>query len=455
MMKVASVSLEAESPRASCGLMPGQLPESAGTGSPAAGLSVRDLVWTVPTFRWRIVCPALLLDELRQHALEGLRRVPRRGLEVGGILLGRRTASEIHLQAWRPIYCEHAYGPGFRLSERDFERLEADLQHYTTDPELAGLEVVGWFRSHTRDGVCLTAEDLELYQRCFPEPWQVALVIRPHLYEPARAGFFFRETDGTIRSDKSYQEFILEPVRRRFPIGFDPAQIGERAGWEKATGPEREWFPELERPRVAEPSPAAPLPEPPVPAVGAPSWEKPKSRAGRLGNWATAVAIVAVGILLVIWFATPAGDWSSAPSAGLRVRDVEGQLVLEWNPSSPVVRQATEARLTIQDGPVERNLKLSPAELRSGSLTYLRSGQEVEFRVVFVLDGGRQVPEVTRFVGPPVNWAGASGVANPQGAEVQGLAAEAERLREQLRQAVARTEALRAELERLRATPGR
>jgi len=40
----------------------------------------------------------------------------------------------------------------------------------------------------------------------------VALVLKPHAFDPTRAGFFFREPDGRLRAERSYQEFQIDPM---------------------------------------------------------------------------------------------------------------------------------------------------------------------------------------------------------------------------------------------------
>jgi hypothetical protein len=74
---------------------------------------------------------------------------------------------------------------------------------------------VGWYHSHTRSEIFLSETDQDIHQRFFPEPWQVALVLKPHTFEPTRGGFFFREADGSIRGAASYREFILDPLPMR------------------------------------------------------------------------------------------------------------------------------------------------------------------------------------------------------------------------------------------------
>jgi hypothetical protein len=50
----------------------------------------------------------------------------------------------------------------------------------------------------------------QVHSRYFDAPFQIALVIRPESERPARAGFFFREPSGEMRTECSYEEFMIE-----------------------------------------------------------------------------------------------------------------------------------------------------------------------------------------------------------------------------------------------------
>src|SRR6185312_1002535 len=54
-------------------------------------------------------------------------------------------------------------------------------------------EIVGYYRSHTREGLALQAEDIQLLDQLFPSALQVALLVKPFATKPSVAGFFVRE----------------------------------------------------------------------------------------------------------------------------------------------------------------------------------------------------------------------------------------------------------------------
>ncbi len=150
-----------------------------------------------------------MFDRIRREVEANLNST-RGEREAGGILYGRNEPNGIHILDCRPLPCEHAMGPGFVLSERDEKRLAEMLAAPETDPELNGLTALGWYHSHVHSRIFLSERDLQIHNRYFPAPFQVALVLRPRTEGSTRAGFFFREAAGGIRADASYQEFTLK-----------------------------------------------------------------------------------------------------------------------------------------------------------------------------------------------------------------------------------------------------
>ena len=165
--------------------------------------------WTAGGQNLTITYSRAVLDEIRIQATEGFARMRHGGVEVGGVLFGTHREGCLRILAGQPMSCAYAYGPRFVLSEQDEAALADLLQSCAADPDLAGLEPVGWYHSHTREEICLSDADVRLFDRFFPLPWQVALVVRPGILTPTRAGFFFREPDGALRTDASHGEFQL------------------------------------------------------------------------------------------------------------------------------------------------------------------------------------------------------------------------------------------------------
>jgi proteasome lid subunit RPN8/RPN11 len=69
--------------------------------------------------------------------------------------------------------------------------------------------LVGWYHTHPLMGVFLSHYDLWLHNHFFPEPWQVALVVEPHI---AIGGFFVRQKEGDLDPKRyfGFHEILTE-----------------------------------------------------------------------------------------------------------------------------------------------------------------------------------------------------------------------------------------------------
>ena len=155
--------------------------------------------------------------------------------ETGGVLFGVREPDRIRILACKPLRCEHSMGPGFVLSQNDEKRLAQLIAAPATDPEMDGLRALGWYHSHVRSKIFLSARDLQIHSRHFDAPFHIALVIRLEAERPARVGVFFREPSGEMRTESSYEEFIIEtppPEGRKIeqPAVSKPASSHGRTG---------------------------------------------------------------------------------------------------------------------------------------------------------------------------------------------------------------------------------
>jgi hypothetical protein len=103
-----------------------------------------------------------------------------------------------------------------------------------------------------------------------------------------------------------------------------------------------------------------------------------------------------------------AGAWfwigHSRASAGLSVRalDAGGQLRIDWDRNSRVIRQGQSGVLEIEDGSVKVHDELSHEQLRGGSITYVRATGNVLVRLLVRGADQSTLTEVSRFLGPPV-----------------------------------------------------
>ncbi len=129
------------------------------------------------------------MDGIEAEAQKGLNALPKRGVEVGGLLLGGLRGEGIAVDDFEPVECEHRFGPSFRLSKTDLQRLDSKLL-LLRGRNLPGRVPVGLYRSCTLDEFETSPEDLHLLSTYFKEPGHVLLLVQPNRLNPSRADFF-------------------------------------------------------------------------------------------------------------------------------------------------------------------------------------------------------------------------------------------------------------------------
>ena len=139
------------------------------------------------------------VDGIARDVIEGFKAIPRRGVEVGGLLLGKVIGSEhpdVWIERYQRLECKHRFGPQFVLDDEDHAALEEAAQRIAASTELS---VVGFYRSHTRSGFQLEESDLELVDRYFSDSSDLVLLIRPENTVDIEAQFFARDESGAMR----------------------------------------------------------------------------------------------------------------------------------------------------------------------------------------------------------------------------------------------------------------
>ena len=383
------------------------------------------------------------VDRLEREVVESFRSLSSRGSEVGGLLLGsvhNGNPARISIEAYELVPCDYARGPLYQLSEADVERFERAAEQRNA---AGGLRVVGFFRSHTRKGLGLDAEDIAFFTGHFRESHQVALLIRPYASKPSTAGIFIWE-NGAVRGEASYREFPFRrselerlPQPESKPVAEKPApdppaaapeaslpkpapraQIVPIASRREITTP-----PPAERPSIrTEPETEAPAKprfsdrlsqsesaEPPKPL--AQSYSKPpaaepeapreelaelvlppleRPRRGNKMIWITAGSAAALlllsGALMYPGFShktthSTAGAAPASSALSLRVEHSGAELLLSWNRDSDAVKNAARGVLAIADGDQHENVNLDIAQLRNGNIVYSPTGSDISFQL--------------------------------------------------------------------------
>jgi proteasome lid subunit RPN8/RPN11 len=382
-----------------------------------SGTDSTTLTWSVPECPFTIESSARVLDDIRLAVTDAFFSLPRGGAEIGGILLGTFDHGRLVISDYAALDCEHAYGPSFALSPPDEARL-TDLQSsYVNVP--GGLRPVGWYHSHTRSEIFLSDADLAIHNRFFPESWQVALVMKPHTFEPARIGFFFRQGDGSVHATASYREDALEALPfRQVPLGAPTAPPLNDPPPPRSfrPAPVSAPVPESGPPEPDLPLPDLPLREPAAFDLPVPKFAIESASAARrwmvvgIGIVACLGTLVAAFEVREMWLprvlaairpvpvVTPPPP-APAPGLGLNTIDREGQLQIGWDRSSPAVRRSSDAVLEITDGPLPVAIQLDTAHLETGSFTYARTTEKVDVQLIVHRKDGPDLREIASFLG--------------------------------------------------------
>jgi proteasome lid subunit RPN8/RPN11 len=442
------------------------------------GIETAVAEWTAPQCPFRIEYSARALDDIRLAVVDAFFSLPRGGAEIGGILLGQHDAGRVLITGFEALDCEHATGPSFTLSARDQTLLAEMTAVARRNP--SNLQPVGWYHSHTRSEIFLSDTDQDIHNRFFPEPWQVALVLKPHTFEPTRAGFFFRERDGSIRGAASYREFRLDPMPLR-PGSGNGSGSKYRSTPADSGGPAIVAAPE---PAPADPPPAkgkGPVPitrevavdPPPATANGQQAFAESagfdapdfgQSRQERSWRGFKAAAILAIGLAAggvgyqtreywlpqVLTKARAVLPREPDSYVSLAVQDENGQLKIRWDRNAPAVRNALEATLQITDGnTMPQVVRLDSEHLAAGSFTYERQNERVDVNLIASEPGGGMVKEQTSFLGRLPAQRGAA--SDPQAAKDRDDDAQrADKLQKDLNLQAAKTRKLEKDLKDVR-----
>jgi proteasome lid subunit RPN8/RPN11 len=335
--------------------------------------------WRHARCPFAIECARTALEHVRRHVLEGFYSMPRGGAEAGGVLFGRRVENRVRIMAARPAVCEHAFGPTFTLSIRD----EAALQQLLDSAgkgDLAGLQVVGWYHSHTRTDLHLSDHDMDIWKRYFPQPWQVALVLRPAGVGLMRGAYFFREPDGSVRQHAPYAEFEIYPLQEDVPENaFHSYQPEAPPAYPPILEPQHSSAPAFHMKLQTAP---------------------PRFLIREVSNsprryWAALILAAAAGGAAYV-----AGDyWEQIaplwrkPAVNMRMEKDRESLVIRWNPDAGAVENATGATLRIEDGDTTSAVTLDRGLLRRGMREYKPVSGNVLVRLILRQPDGQTVVE--------------------------------------------------------------
>ncbi|MFN0104949.1 MAG: hypothetical protein ACKV2U_23050 [Bryobacteraceae bacterium] len=355
---------------------------------------------TTPVYVWRPLEKAIsvqlqfdVVDRILLEVMRGFGAVPKRGVEVGGILLGTAEIQDdritVNVEDFEAVDCDHASGPSYILSEDDRAAFLGSMERWKAGPDRR-IYTVGYYRGHTRDGICLAAEDLAILEEMFPGQAAIALVVKPYATKVSMAGIFFRE-EGQFKADASHLEF---PFRRKElgggSSGMERLASAARFGQRRAGEDPRPKFRQSEVDDGAEASQ-------PIDNGGAPMIDReysevpaaPKSKGVR-GGWVwipLSFIFMLLGVVVGFQIALsmrpkqPVNPWLEAWDMTLQVKRTGEELTVTWDPLAPAVRNSTRGALIIQSREETRTIDLRGSQLQGGSVIYRGVPERVIFRL--------------------------------------------------------------------------
>jgi hypothetical protein len=332
-------------------------------------------VWEVPGQAVVIHLNLDVVDRMGADIMRGFGALPKRGAEVGGVLLGsieNGDVTVIRVKDYETVPCQYKRGPSYLFTEDAQEAFDQACARWQPGESLP-VYAVGYYRSHTRDGPMMTADDIELLDRCFPLPTHIALIVKPFVTKASAASFFVRENGR-----------FPETAAAEFP--FRRYELAPESATEEP-GPAFFEGPPLERRSETAEEPAALSDVTPRPRrLGLPGWV----------SIPLAFVFLTLGLLLGYQAALtkiPSTEGDAAFSLALSVTRTGDNLTVRWNRAAPAVRAAQKGLLEIEDGSYSKPVELDLAHLQGGSLIYRNSSNRVRFRLIVTLNARSNVTE--------------------------------------------------------------
>jgi hypothetical protein len=406
-------------------------------------------VWEPAGERIAVHLSGEAVDQIGFAVMRGFGALPKRGAEIGGLLLGRvETGGKtvVTIEEFVGIPCAHLYGPSYILCQEDMRALDREMAAHSAGSG-ARLRVVGFVRSHTRDPLRLDETDLALLDARFLDEDAVCLLVRPFTTHPSVAVFLTRE-DGRFSGEAQHETFVFRRKEMQLPPppkrerGARPSEAaGERTHEkqipETAERPPAEWpvasppfagepGPELDTARMGRrrvrrsPPPAAvawpaesdnaelgqdSLPSPtvhgesglPTASTSAPKFQAdarqtPVRRYRWAWLWLPLVFLVLggfIGVALVLTMNASQNQALNVDPYDLRlsVSRAGESYELKWNPQMPALREARSGELRIEEGTASKTQPLSAGDLARGGIIYRGASAPVRFRLTLFLRG--------------------------------------------------------------------
>ena len=401
-------------------------PIDSGSGAAVADIAPEYCAWEVPGKPVTVQIDFDVVDRLLREVQRGFGLVPRRGVELGGILLGTCEPSRgrpgewlVRIVDFEGVPCSHSKGLAYQLTAEELARFDEVLARWR---RAAGRQAcaVGYYRSHTREGLSLAEEDVELFNRCFQEPGSVALLVKPYATRVSVGAVFIRE-NGHLRTESSYLEF---PFRRADLGGGDSGATAEQTASPAANSVDEEhvsapsmephtdtWFgkPSATASGRVEPPPTPSALEDQVP-FGIPGARRDPATGKRFKTGWVWLPLSFVFLLLgvVLGFQVAVSLRGSGVRAGqdpfalgLTVAAAGEGVDVRWDRSALAIQGAARGALTITDAGMVRVVELDAPQLQMGSVSYRRAFSDVQFKLEVFARERTSVSESASFRASP------------------------------------------------------
>ncbi|MDZ7639570.1 MAG: hypothetical protein U5J83_15145 [Bryobacterales bacterium] len=365
-----------------------------------------------------LVAESAALQRMRLETVEALNALPRRGLEIGGFLLGRVEAAPdapptVTVLDFVTVEISHQQGPSYQLSGDEIaefrQRMDAAIEAAGN-----GAIALGCWRSDTlAQPLALRPEDEAVFRAVYGKGPAIYLLFRPHAFDAFPCQMLVLE-DGEIYPSSEFAVSFRTPASAAQEDSVAPPVAGEGDSQPKI------------QPSVQADAEASfatlPAPESGSATTDSGKGESPRHRvtlvlpSARTAIAASLAGIAFLGVMAAILYGpallrngkgNPQASASLAlptlrpplqaePSSAvaelqqetipLHAHRVADGIRLAWEDAS-VAQQATRGSFLIRDGNTETRIRLDTADLKAGSVTYSPRTETIRVEAAFFGDG--------------------------------------------------------------------
>jgi len=358
-------------------------------------------------FRWKSAEPGRevvlrwsVMSGIEVEVVEGFKALPKRGAEIGGVLLGRRgPRGEFLIDSWQPIPIEHRTGPSYILSDADLS-VWAD---FVRQSRTGAQKFIGIYRSQTRPGLAVTPDDCAIVEKFLPREDGVLLIVKPLSISESVATFYYCDGGAIVDAAAESREFefggkaipagaLSEPPPERLDFIPPASARWENRPIEQSSPPRRNAL-----------------------VAGLAPWHGLSRQSLSWQRWTSVLlplSAIAAGVVLGLYAHNSGGSAAENPvpsvmasvssARGLNLhadRTPEG-MRLTWNSNSPVLAGAKEGVLTIDDSGSRLQQRLTAEELRAGSFAWRTSSGQTQFEIRVIGANGHEYEESIHVVRP-------------------------------------------------------